>query len=195
MCPIHDPWQIWNLSVSNTIFSIICILKGLAHSHNKFSHWSDCLLTENSLRLKLVKCNQRYLPCKAEITIHLCCVTQTADFCKALRTQPSAVIPALAAPSPDAGAVLRCVQLVTECLQHLVIFRPLSEPEMVSFSLLGAGCWDTCCSSYKYKWNDNFPSDTDMKTSSLSICTARLLVLERRRTVLKNKGRNYWSWN
>lgn len=33
----------------------------------------------------------------------------------------SAVIPALAAPSPDTGAVLK----------HLVFFRRLSEPEMV----------------------------------------------------------------
>lgn len=151
-------------------------------------------MTGNSLRLKLEKCNQRYLPCKAEITIHLCCVRQTPDLCKALRTQPSAVIPALAAPSPDTGTGLCCVQLLTECLEHLVIFRLLSEPEMVWFSLLGAGCWDTCCSSYKCKWN-NFPSDTDMKTPSLSICTATLLALLKRRTVLKNKGRKYWFCN
>lgn len=133
---MHDPWQIWNLTASNSLFSIIHILNGLAHAHNKFSDWSDCSLTENSLRLKRTKCNQRYLPCKTEITIHFSCVRETPGFCKALRIQPSAVIPALAAPSPDTGAVLCCMQLV-RVPQALVIFRRLSEPEMVSFSLLG----------------------------------------------------------
>lgn len=33
-----------------------------------------------------------------------------------------------------------------------------------------AGCWDTCCSSYKCKWNDNFPSEADMRTPLLRIC-------------------------
>lgn len=69
---MYLPWQIWNPTASNTIISIIHILKGLAHPPNKFSHWSDCSLTGN--RLKPAKCNQRSLSCKAEITIHLCCV-------------------------------------------------------------------------------------------------------------------------
>lgn len=120
---IYIPYMTHGKFGTNTIFSINHISNGLAHPRDKFSHWSDCSLTENSLRHKLTECNQRYLPCETEITIHLCCVKETLDFCRALRIQPSAVIPALAAPSPDTRAVLCCVQLVRECLKHLVIFR------------------------------------------------------------------------
>lgn len=145
-------------------------------------------MTGNSLRLRLAKCNQRYLPCKAEITTHLCCVRQTPDLCKALRH--SRVLwswPSLLPPQTQAQ-----VSAVCSCLQS-------ASSTCLNLRWSHSHCWGLAAGILVAALTNVNEMTTflqiDMRTPSLSICTATLLALLKRRTVLKNKGRNYWFCN
>ena len=110
----------------------------------------------------------------------------------ALRILPSDLIPALAAHFTNAGAVLRCTQLVSECLKHPEIFRHLSEPVMVSFSLRWGWLLGYLLQflQMQMKWQLSFRSRHENSTPQ-DLCTAMLLPWVKRRAAFKNKGKNY----